>query len=147
MQEHPMRLRMTMVALVLAAAAAAAAQESAPQKKPPKAPPQDNPCKTATTQLAMNECAEQARMKADATMTKAYNSLLKALDEDHGPLLQKSQKAWEKFREAECQLQSSQFLGGSAQGQLYGDCMAAMAADRTAALKDTRKTLADFVSR
>jgi len=64
---------------------------------------------------------------------------------ERGPAPQKSQKAWEQYRAAECELHSSLFLGGSAQAQLYNDCMASMATERMGALKVTRKNLADFV--
>ena len=138
-----MRILSVTTILLIAAVTAGSAQ----QQKGPKAPPHDDPCAAATTQTDMNECAAKAVKKADATLDKAYAALLRDLDEDHAPILQKSQKAWEKYRDAECSLQSSQFLGGSAQAQLYADCLSALAAERTAALKDTRKALADFIHR
>ena len=128
-------------ALLIATVTVSAAQ----QKKGAKAPPADDPCGRAATQLDLTQCAGKQREKADAAMEKVYASLLKDLDEDHAPILEKSQKAWVVYRNADCDLYSSQFLGGSAQAQLYDECMAAMAAERTRALKDTRKTLADFV--
>jgi uncharacterized protein YecT (DUF1311 family) len=138
---------MRMLGLTLAILIAAATMGAAQQKKNPKTPPKDDACGSPVTQADMNDCAARNLKKADAALDKAYGSLLKALDEDHAPILQKSQKAWEKYRAAECELQSSQFLGGSAQAQLYADCLSAMAGDRANALKDTRKTLADFISR
>src|SRR4051812_34019583 len=136
-----MRVAGVLTAMLIAAVTIGAAQ----QKRAPKAPPAKDACANPSTQTDFIRCSEKALDKADAALTRTYAALLTDLDADHKPILEKSQQAWAKFREAECALQSSESLGGSAQAQLYDECKAAMADERATALKDARKTLSEFI--
>ena len=52
--------------------------------------------------------------------------------------LQKVQRAWIAFRDAECDLTYAQWEGGSVRGIAYANCLLVMTAERSIALRDMR---------
>jgi uncharacterized protein YecT (DUF1311 family) len=112
---------------------------------PAKPAAKRDPCATRVTQLDFTECAQQTASQADATLKKVYAALLKDLDDEHRPILANAEKAWETFREAECELDASANLHGSMYPQVFDDCLAGMADSRVTDLQQTRKDLADFL--
>jgi uncharacterized protein YecT (DUF1311 family) len=74
-------------------------------------------CANASSQTAMNICADQAYRKTDAELNAVYKQINDRLkdDKETAKLLVSAQKAWLAFRDAECTFSSS----GSAQGSVY----------------------------
>jgi uncharacterized protein YecT (DUF1311 family) len=137
----PLMVNALTAAFLSATVAVAAAQSKSPRQTP-RAP---DPCASRSTQLDFTQCAEKTLSREDAVLAKVYAALVKDLDDQHRPVLQKAQKAWESFRGAECELQASENLGGSMYAQVYDDCRAAMANSRVVDLQRVRKDLADFI--
>jgi uncharacterized protein YecT (DUF1311 family) len=138
-----MRVALVTAAVVAAMVTAGGAQQ--PSKAAPKTPPKSDPCANAMTQADMTMCSGKALEQANATLARIYDALLKDLDADHKPILQKAEAAWDAFRTAQCDLQASQYLGGSLSPQVASDCSTTMANQRIAALRKARKDLADFI--
>ena len=109
------------------------------------ASPQADPCTTRANQLELTQCADRELAKSDALLNQTYRKLVADLDDEHRPLLQKAQRAWVGFRDADCDLDASVALGGSMHGMLVADCRAAMTGERVKALKALRTSLADFM--
>jgi uncharacterized protein YecT (DUF1311 family) len=109
------------------------------------AAPQGDPCRTKANQLELTQCADRELAKSEATLSQAYKSLFADLDDEHRPLLEKAQRAWIAFRDADCELDASHALGGSMFPVLVSECRRAMADTRVKDIKALRKTLADFL--
>jgi uncharacterized protein YecT (DUF1311 family) len=107
--------------------------------------PQVDPCKTRANQLELTQCADRQLAKSDAVLNQTYRKLLADLDDEHRALLQKAQRAWVGFRDADCDLDASVALGGSMYGMLVSDCRAARTDERVKELKALRTSLADFL--
>jgi uncharacterized protein YecT (DUF1311 family) len=113
-------------------------------QRPAASRPAD-PCRGAGTQLELTICAAAQFKKSDAALTESYRKLLANLDDEHRPLLEKAQRAWTAFRDADCELDASHALGGSMFGMLVDDCRSGMTDARVKDLARVRKTLADFL--
>ena len=98
------------------------------------------PCeKTAATQLEMNNCAHQEYVKADAEMNRVYKQLISVLAADQAKdqtKLREAQRAWVKYRDANCESESSLNEGGTIYPMVYDMCLASMTEERTKRLKD-----------
>src|SRR4029079_8301547 len=64
------------------------------------APP--NPCDSPQTQVEMNRCAREELRRTDARLNVAYGRLLARLDANRRAKLQKAERAWVAFRDAQC---------------------------------------------
>lgn len=82
-------------------------------------------CADATDQSTMTECAGDAFGKSDKQLNDLYRQVEKRLsdDADTRKLLGQAQRAWIKFRDAECDFQSSATAGGSARPMVIAMCM------------------------
>ncbi len=107
--------------------------------------PQADPCKTRANQLELTQCADRQLSASDKVLNQTYRKLLADLDDEHRVLLQKAQRAWVGFRDADCDLDASTALGGSMYGMLVSDCRHAMTDTRVKELKAWRTSLADFL--
>ena len=107
--------------------------------------PQADPCKTRANQLELTQCADRQFSASDKVLNQTYQKLLADLDDEHRVLLQKAQRAWVGFRDADCDLDASTALGGSMYGMLVSDCRTAMTNTRVKDLKAWRTSLADFL--
>lgn len=107
--------------------------------------PQADPCKTRANQLELTQCADRQLSASDKVLNQTYRKLLADLDDEHRALLQKAQRAWVGFRDADCDLDASTALGGSMYGMLVSDCRTAMTNTRVKDLKALRISLADFL--
>ena len=69
-------------------------------------------------------------------------AVLKIRDADEGSDLagglQKAQRAWIAFRDAECDLTYAHWEGGSVRGIAYANCLLVMTAERSTSLRDMR---------
>lgn len=96
----------------------------------------ENPCEAEQNQHNMNLCAQQQYAAADAELNKTWKELLLLLDEKQKSKLREMEKAWIKLRDQHCELQSSQWEGGSMQPLIRFSCLKDFTDDRTRQLKD-----------
>ena len=93
-------------------------------------------CQNATTQLQLDECAGASYAKSDKALNKVYREILSRLK---GPSETKTdliaaQRAWLKYRDAECKFEVSGLDGGSVQPMIYSQCLDALTQSRTKGL-------------
>lgn len=91
-------------------------------------------CANASTQAAMNDCADQDFLAAGADYSARYQALSARLTAGSKTALRGTQKAWLAYRTAACNLESSGLQGGSAQAMVRAQCAARMTRARAAEL-------------
>ena len=103
--------------------------------------PQPN-CENPQTQTDMNICSRRAYEAADAVMTRQYSTAaarMKQMDMEAEPgyfaALLQSQRAWLKFRDAQCRLEGYVTRGGSAEWLNENMCLLDLTQKRTDELK------------
>ena len=84
------------------------------------------------TQGEMTECAGLSFKKADVELNARYAKLSACLgpSSEDGTMLLDAQRAWLKFRDAECRFQSSGSEGGTVRPMLVAGCMEKLTRDR-----------------
>lgn len=84
------------------------------------------------SQTGMNICANAEYQSADAKLNKAYGEIVRRLAEDAGAkkLLQKAQRDWIAFRDAECAFSTDGSKDGSIYAMLKSQCLAGLTAAR-----------------
>lgn len=94
-------------------------------------------CANATSQTAMNVCADQAYRKTDAELNAVYRQIIDRLrhDEEATKLLVSAQKSWLTFRDAECTFSTSASVQGSVYPMLVAQCRGGMTSKRIDELK------------
>lgn len=122
------RYVLIVVALLLAGVAASAQQQKEKEK--------ESPCAEAGTQYEMNQCAHKEFTTADAELNKVYAQLVSKLDVKRRARLKESELAWIKYRDANCEYESSEYEGGTMRPMVHSFCLARMTAARTGELKD-----------
>lgn len=95
-----------------------------------------NTCASATTQQALNQCANQARRQADQNLKDFIADYQTRLSSEQVIMLQHTQASWRLFRRFSCEFESSGVAGGSAYPMVFSGCMAAKA---TARLNELQK--------
>ena len=126
-----------MLSLLIAAAVAAQAEPD---------------CKDPQTQADMNICSGRAFKVADAAMTVEYNAVvarMKKMDVgfDRGfdtrpgyyAALLDSQRAWLKFRDAECVVEGYYARGGTMEPLMVSSCLEEVTKQRTEQLSSLDK--------
>jgi uncharacterized protein YecT (DUF1311 family) len=111
-------------------------------------------CANPQDQMTMNECAGDAATRADAAMNAQWKRTLAVMqrteaslagDAMHTPgpsytdVLLASQRAWLKFRDAECQVEGYAARGGSMQSMLVAQCLEQLTTQRTKQLAQMTK--------
>ncbi len=108
-------------------------------------------CANATTQSAMNQCAQAALQRADAAMTREWQASYArmkrrdAADTSRGggfgyaAAALNSQRAWLKFRDAQCVLEGGKYAGGSMQPMVRANCLERLTTERAKQLRDLRR--------
>jgi len=98
-------------------------------------------CKDPQTEIDMNICASRAFKGADVRMTRQYNLIaarMKKMDAGEagyfGALLE-SQRAWLKYREAQCRFEGYTTHGGTAESLNVDACRIDLTDKRTKDLK------------
>ncbi len=100
--------------------------------------------KTITTQ-DVNECALIDQKKVEAKLNKVYQRVLKSLDKPDVPLepysemrqsLIAAQRAWVKFREADCEAVYQKYVSGTIRTVMYIGCIQSHAEKRIKELED-----------
>lgn len=114
-----MRSRAPLTAIALAAALAVPAHVWA----------QDD-CRTPRTQAQMNRCANDALLDARQRQAQAVRELEQALAPAQRKSFRESQRAWERWRAAQCAFESS--AGGSVRPLVESLCATRLTDARTA---------------
>jgi uncharacterized protein YecT (DUF1311 family) len=89
-----------------------------------------DPCAGAQTPTDMNSCADNEYQGADQKLNAIYSSFKPVSDK-----LRESERAWIKYRDAECVFAGDYVEGGSMQPMVVSNCMTALTKDRIQTLK------------
>jgi uncharacterized protein YecT (DUF1311 family) len=81
-------------------------------------------CDHASTQVAINACARQEYETADKQLNQLYSEYRARLDGSQKKKLKQAQIAWLKFRDLNCDFESSAVEGGSAYAMVRNRCLA-----------------------
>lgn len=100
-------------------------------------------CKKPVTQIDMNICSGRLYEVADAAMVRQYNitaARMKQMDKIGEPAgyfaaLHESQRAWLKYRDAQCRWEGYSTRGGQAEAMNVNGCLEQLTKQRTADLK------------
>ena len=116
------------IALLLAAAAVDAAPDD----------PIENACYEADqSQQGMNRCAGDAYERADKALNAQWRQVLAQYDDPGAKkLLLESQRAWLKYRDAQCEAAAYDNRGGSIWPLINSGCLASLTRQRTQELKE-----------
>jgi uncharacterized protein YecT (DUF1311 family) len=81
-------------------------------------------CARAEDQATMSQCADASFKKSDAKLNALYKKIQGRLndDADTRKLLVQTQRAWGKYRDAECDFQTAGAAGGSMMPMLVAQC-------------------------
>jgi uncharacterized protein YecT (DUF1311 family) len=104
-------------------------------------------CKNATSTVQMNECMTQDARAADAKLNQTYRRVLATLggaDDDSKQSypastkasLIEAQRAWVKFRDADCKAVFNRWKGGTIRSVMQLGCMKDRAEQRTRELAE-----------
>ena len=97
----------------------------------------------AQTQAQMNAEAAADYRRADAALNRQYRATVAAVRADEDAIgnrrgqarLLAAQRAWLRYRDAECSAPGGEFVGGSAEAMARNQCLAALTRERTARLQ------------
>ena len=101
-------------------------------------------CGNAVTQADMNECAARSSRDADAELNRLWPQVVRQMQtsdregSSNGEgerRLRAAQRAWIAFRDAQCQLEGVEALGGSMESMLVYGCVAQMTERRVNELR------------
>ncbi|PLW75092.1 lysozyme inhibitor LprI family protein [Cohaesibacter celericrescens] len=91
-------------------------------------------CNNAMTTRDMVECAQMDYNIADGDLNYAYQDLRAGADKTGKLKLRDAQRAWIKFRDAECDRQADAVRGGTMAPLIQMSCLADLTAKRAAEL-------------
>ena len=92
----------------------------------------------------MTNCAHLAFKKSDAELNRVYQQLMKKVAADgekYQRKLQEAQRAWLKYRDANCESEVALNEGGTIYPMVYNYCLASMTEERTKRMKEMLKVL------
>ena len=94
-------------------------------------------CANAATQMAMNACAAGDPRAADARLNATFNEVAGRLrgQDDAGHRLVAAERAWVRFRDAECAFDTNQVSGGSIAPMVLAECQTTMTKAREQRLR------------
>ena len=96
-------------------------------------------CDDAYTQAELNQCTYEDYQNADKDLNAVYKVLVdtikKSGDTEAKTKLVEAQRAWIKFRDAECEFSAHPMNGGSGWPMLHNGCMAHLTRVRTDELR------------
>jgi uncharacterized protein YecT (DUF1311 family) len=87
-------------------------------------------CPEGRTQLDMTYCAGEELARADSLLNANYQALVRTLEPHRVRALREAQRAWIRFRDAECAFQESEVRGGSMAPMVYALCEAELSEAR-----------------
>ena len=88
-------------------------------------------CPEGRTQLEMNSCAADELARADTVLNASYQELLRVVEPHRVEAFRAAQRAWIRFRDAECEFEASEFAGGSMEPMIHTLCLAHLTRERT----------------
>jgi uncharacterized protein YecT (DUF1311 family) len=91
-------------------------------------------CKHPVSQMAMNVCAGKDYQREDATLNKLYKELVAKLEKDRRAKLKQIQVTWIKYRDLQCDFDSSNYDGGSMYPLVRSSCLARVTVARNTEL-------------
>jgi uncharacterized protein YecT (DUF1311 family) len=91
----------------------------------------DEFCPDGRTQQEMNSCAADELARADTALNAAYQEVLRVVEPHRVEPLRAAQRAWIRFRDAECEFEASEFAGGSMEPMMHTLCLAHLTRRRT----------------
>lgn len=97
-------------------------------------PAQAADCGKLSTQLDMNLCEGKNFEQADGRLNAVYGKLAAKVSPAGKAKLVDAQRAWIKYRDAQCQFEAFGTNGGSINGMMVSQCMTQMTRDQTARL-------------
>ncbi|KFB08653.1 lysozyme inhibitor LprI family protein [Nitratireductor basaltis] len=94
-------------------------------------------CSNAITQAEMNQCTAQSLEEADQALNEAYGELVAgyAEQEDLRNALRDAQRAWIRFRDAECDFRTFSSRTGSIYPTVRAGCLEDLTKARTEQLR------------
>jgi uncharacterized protein YecT (DUF1311 family) len=102
-------------------------------------------CKNSVSTVDVNECAEKEQKLVEVTLNEVYKRVLKGIDipdteQEKFSVMKKSfiaaQRAWIKFREADCRALYDRHADGTIRTLMYIGCMQTHAEQRIKELKE-----------
>ena len=89
------------------------------------------------SQMGMNRCAGEAYQRADKALNAAWAKVMATYkgDKEAEKLLLDGQRAWIKYRDAECQMAAYDSIGGSIWPLINSGCLAELTRRRTRELQ------------
>lgn len=87
-------------------------------------------CPEGRTQLDMTYCAGEELARADSALNANYQALVRTLEPHRVEALREAQRAWIRFRDAECAFQESEVTGGSMAPMVHALCAAQLTDER-----------------
>lgn len=92
-------------------------------------------CQDPMTQTEMNVCAGETYQAADKELNRVYKIIVKILEDGERKKLLHAQRAWLKYRDANCEHQNFNHEGGTIYPALHDHCLADVTKARTTELK------------
>jgi uncharacterized protein YecT (DUF1311 family) len=83
----------------------------------------DTVCNAANTQMEINQCFGDAYQKADKDLNQLYSRITKNQDAAGLSRLQTVQRAWLKYRDAQCAAAAAIYRGGSIESSIRSECL------------------------
>jgi uncharacterized protein YecT (DUF1311 family) len=119
--------------------AAAAGASSAPTTTTTTAVQYNRSCeKTATTQIALDKCAQSELRQVQGRLTTQVNELSRRLGTK---AVRQVQSRWLTFRASECALEASPYKGGTIQPLIVGECELGLTVERLQELRTFEQSL------
>lgn len=119
----------------LACALLATALHAGEAPAPAASAPAAVACPDATTQAALNACADAEFQSASADYAARYRALAQDLPPAQRAQLRRMQDAWLQYRTQACRFEAGPSAGGSVQGFVYWRCAARLTRARAAELE------------
>ncbi|NPT44624.1 DUF1311 domain-containing protein [Paraburkholderia sp. 1N] len=93
-------------------------------------------CKNASDQASLNQCADLDYQAADKKLNETYSKLLKKVSPQGKPRLQKAERAWVTYRDAQCEFLTSSPTPYSAQPMIHSYCLSRLTEAQTKLLDE-----------
>lgn len=82
-----------------------------------------DPCETAITQVEITACSVIAYKAADQALNETYKVIMPSLTNPQREKLRDAQRAWIRFRDANCEQQAFDTRGGTIYQAVKNDCL------------------------
>jgi uncharacterized protein YecT (DUF1311 family) len=92
----------------------------------------EDECTAPATQAAMNRCAQHALAASREREAQAIRALEQSLSSSQRKSFRDAQRAWERWRSAQCAFESGASAGGSVRPMIEAQCATRLTEARTA---------------